>query len=901
MAETQADNAFFPAWLLHSKTCAAQQSLPVLHRKELCRILNQGLNKKLSLVIGPAGYGKSTLLGDWYGDLQADGIAAGWLNLDEQDSDPGLFALYLAYSLAEAGLYEEISRLQPEGFSDNTKPTVTIGVLLSAIRNYDERIVLILDGVENLPEQCIEQILDPVLLYMPDNLHLVLAGRHCGDLPLSRLKLQGQVTEISGNDLKFTPFEIEEFLDGYLERKDIARVAEKLEGWPAAVQLVRNILAENSDPSQALTSYSGAEKNTRDYIIETVFSPLSSLQKGLLLDFCIFENIDRDILQDMRPEGDVLALLGTLNSLDGQFLYISGPAENSYRIHPLLREALISHLEETNPAHFREIHRKAAMMYSDTGDIIQAIKHSLKAGTPEIGAIAVEKAGGVMLWNKEGMSRIRQAVALLPEEVYRDHPRLHLAKALVCLKDGHLNDGRHIFDQVTRQIEESGTAPTTELAYDLVVISSTLSVYDGTPLTEQVTDQIGDYINNSDLIDKVQIGFAQTVVCISSLQKGDYETAKSVGAQAVAHFQKYNSVFGEVYIYIHMASVALAEGELDEAQDYLTKVQNNQRKYFIDDKDMRLVSSILRAELHYERNELNSAARLLKDINHRLENGEAWYEIYASGYTVSTALAFLTKGLEACLSLADESSKYIKREGLKRLNRLVVANKAGYLCRSDLVSKARKLIQQNNLTFEEYRRNHGEEFSAREKYGVLQALMRLLIAEKRYDEAIPELRRLIQKARRDRHPQTEQKYRLFLAIAGFESGQKQPAFRELDKVLSFVRQKGLLRFMLDEASFVLPLLSAYCEDAKAAERDHARYILSCVEETAPANDKIILTRRENQMLEQIAEGHSDKIIARNLGVSENTVRFHLKNLFKKLDVKNRRLAVVEAKRQLLLK
>ncbi len=889
----------FPPWLTATKTLPLRHHISLITRAELTRRLNAGLDRKLSLLVAPAGFGKSTLLGHWRKDLLDKNIPVAWLNIDDDDNDPALFATYLAYALATAGLAADIFDLHPTGFNPDTSFRTILGILLSAIARQETKVVLILDDVEKLDILTTKNILDPILRYSPDNLHLVLATRTIENLHLSALKLQGQVNQITTADLKFTSFEIESFLGDRLGKKDILNVNRKTEGWPVALQLINNSLAGHSDHKKIIDKFKGTGQDTREYIFEQILTNLPAAQKNLLQDISILAQFDPETADIIRETANSHAILKDLASLNLLITPLED-RENTYRLHPLFREALLYHLEQSNPERMKGLHLRAAKMFLDQGHVIQSIRHALLADEPETAAEILEQAGGILLWNKEGMSRIRKAHALLPEHIINSRPRLSLLRALVLLKDGHLNDARQIYNKVRHDLENTPQSRSSALDYDLAVITSTLAVYEGTPLTEEMSDNLVISIEKFEHIDDIQIGFVYTILCVFHLQKGDFPAAIKIGNKAIAHFRTHHSVFGETYIHVHLGVVAMAEGKLDIAHEHYTVAQENLRRYFIEDKDLKLVLNILMAEWHYEKNDLTTAARLLGDINYRLEGGEAWYEIYAAGYSTSTALTYLQKGLSACLNLSEDAISYIKREGLKRLNRLVVANEVGYLCRAGKITKARKLVQQNNLTFQDYKRDHGVYFSVRECYGVVQALARLLIAEGRYKEALKELKTQIESHQQENEIRALQKFRLLSAIALYESGETKTAFQELGKLLYFVRSFGFLRFILDEDPFIIPLLEAYIQDSLSSEKDHAQYLLDQFNEKKSPQIHITLSRREKQVLHQLAEGYSDKVIARHLEVSENTVRFHLKNLFSKLDVNSRLMAVSEANKRKLL-
>lgn len=897
MTETGDTHNVFPPWLVPAKAVPDRQHISLTPRKELIRQLNTGLEGKLTVITAPAGYGKSTLMGLWRNVLQDRGGAVAWLCLDEDDNDPVSLATYLVFALSEAGFSEPLRALYPTGFHLAERPKTVLGIISAVLAKTDEKLVFILDGLEKLENPVIKEIISPLIRHSPENLHLAITSQTKDKLPLSDLKFQGMVNEITMAQMKFTPFEIEEFLGEHLSRKMLNRVGQKTEGWPVALQLVKTALLQNSDHKKFIDGFKGDQGDLKNYISERVLGKLSPSQKDFLLDISILEQIDADRIDYIRNTQNSRLLLDELKSLE---LLCVAPenSDGGYRLHPLLREALLSELAHLKADHLKTLHLRAADLFMEKDHLIQSIRHALSAEAPQRAADILEKVGGPLLWSREGISRVRMAHDLLPVKIVESRPLLYLLRALVLFKEGHINDARHIYNRVCHDMDKPGNDHSDDLEYSLVIIATSLAIYEGTSLSEEMSKKLLAPLERISANGKDQAGFICTVLCLFNLQKGNFTEARKAGEKAIIQFQKEKSYINEAYIYIHFGVMVTAQGDLEAAWEYFLKVQNYQRYHFPDNKDMRVMLGILMAEWHYERNDLSAAARLLKDVNRNLETGEAWYEIYAAGYTTSTALAYLQKGLEVCLNLMEEATHYIRQEGLKRINRLVMANKIGYLCRAGKHRQARRIVQEINLTFEEYAHWGDNHPSVREWYGVIQALTRLLIAEKRYEEALRELAPHLEQAQKGR---TYQKFSILFAIAQYGAGDREGAFARLEKGLTFMRRQGFLRLLLDETPFVTALLKSYVHSKAAKEKDHARYLLDHLEPPEETQDPVMLSKRERQVLKQLSEGYSDKVIARNLEISENTVRFHLKNLFSKLDVKSRLMAVSVAEKLKFLK
>lgn len=892
MKESAENISPFPVWLIDSKVVPDEQLVSLIDRPALVRKLNAGLNGKLTIVSAPAGYGKTTLIGEWRRSLLEKGYLVAWLSLDEDDSTPRILTTYLAFSLWEAGLQTYIRAVSEDGFSSHMSPRTILGILSAAVAMSEKKLILFLDDFEKLGSNCVRTVIEPALKYFPSNLHVAIACRTKGGLSLSELRLGGWTNELNSADMKFSPFEIKNFLGQFLKENELKQIVEKSEGWPVALQYLRIAMSRSNDSTAILKKFKGTGQEISDYFSEQFLHTLPENQKAFLLETSILDYVDIQTADYIRNRTDSEFLLESMRGMEA-FIMLLRDSESNYRLHRLLREFLQEHLRLNYADRYRILHQRAAAWISGEGHIIRSIRYALEIGETETAADIMENAGGVLLWNREGMIRIRAAYALLPNEIIVGRPRLLLIKALISLKDGKLNDAREILQHV-RSI--ASNMKNDVLKYETAIIASTLAVYEGTNPDEDIRQleiQLGELGK-----EKAQISFIHTTKCVSSIQYGHFDRAIEVAYKGIAVLQDSKmpsaASFGIAYFNFHLGTIYFAQGNLGDSFSRYEKARNSIRRYFSNDKDMTLISNVLMAEWCFERNEITRAQKLLGDTNKRLVNGEAWYEIYAAGYSTSSAIAYEQEGLPSCNRQTEGALEYIQREGLKRLRTLIIANNAGYQVRSGKAQQARKLVQKNGLSLEDYKTPEKENSLIRERYGVVTSLCRLLIAEKLYGPAVSELSFFIAVERAINHNRAILKYSLLLSVALFFSGKKKKSFDLLSKVLSRTRKEGFVRLVLDEAPFVNGLLVAYKKSRTAPEKDHAAYLLSFIENGKSKKEVIRLSKRECQVLEQLSEGHPDKIIAWNLDVSENTVRFHLKNIFIKLGVNSRLQAVKEA-------
>lgn len=880
----------FPAWIIKSKTEPDEQLIALIDRPRLMQRLTDGLGRKLTLISAPAGYGKTALMSSWRRDLLDKGRNVAWLSLDESDNQPGVLASYLAFSLHKTGLASAIDAMPEEEFGPGLDPRAVIGMLATAMEMSDERFVLMLDGFESLRAQSTRLVVEPMLRYFPQNIHIVVAGRSKGLLPVSDYRLHGALGELNADDLKFTFIEMRTFFEPLLDTAQLRQVADISAGWPVALQFMKIALTSSHDRKSLLRRFSGTREELRSYFSEHFLNSVADAQQRFLAEVSILDRIDPESADFIRERQDSQLFLNEGQNLGG-FLVREETGTRSWRLHPLLREFLKDHLKLHYFDRYRSIHRRAAEWAAQKGHVVRAMKYALEVGDKETAADIIESAGGLTRWDREGMARLRSAHVLLPDDIVTKRPRLHLIRALVLLKDGKLTDARQILANVRNQRTDSSDV---RLSYEITVTEATISFYEGSDPAAYIPELMARLDAGGARYEEEK-AFLYTVMCVSGLQYGRFAEARKAANLGLST----GLPFASAYFHLHLGAINLAEGHVQDMIAEYRKARAIIRGKFSEDKDMTLVADVLTAEWHYERNDLTRAKNLLGDTNTRLVHGEAWYEIYAAGYTTSSAIAYEREGVEAARQEAEGASEYLQREGLKRLRRLLVANRCGYLTRSGEVSRARTHVQESGLSLDEYKVPGVENSLVRERFGIVPSLCRLLIAEKRYKKAIDELSAFIRIEKETGHTRAVLKYSLLLSLALYLGKKRRTAFEVLNGVLAAVRREGFVRLVLDEAPFVVDLLRTYVRSRNATEADHARHLLRLLDDGIADREATKLSKRERQVLEELSKGLPDKVMARNLGVTDHTIRFHLKNIFRKLGVHNRLQAVTAAKDSLL--
>jgi len=261
----------------------------LVHRPRLMERLDAGLSwqsdgfaRKLTIVSAPAGYGKTTVICDWL-HTRADGhspLRAAWLSLDRADNDLTRFLIYLIAALQ--GVDERIGVDVQAALAESQAPPVEnlvtrlVNEIAAAGMREGRMFVLVLDDYHLVTAQTVHEALAFLLEHLPEAIHLLIAGRSDPPLPISRLRVQGEITEIRTPELRFTRAETATFFNDLmslsLSSEDIAALEARTEGWVASLQLAAMSLRGRRDKGEFVAAFSGSHRYVIDYLVDEVLS-----------------------------------------------------------------------------------------------------------------------------------------------------------------------------------------------------------------------------------------------------------------------------------------------------------------------------------------------------------------------------------------------------------------------------------------------------------------------------------------------------------------------------------------------------------------------------------------------------------------------------------------------------
>jgi len=899
----------FPGWLLRSKVSPTKQRVALLERRSHTLKLHQSLDATLSLIQAPAGYGKSTILSNWRDLLLDEGHRVCWLSLGREDNDPLQLLTYIAFSLAEGGLDFEAGNT---GLAYNFRELSLrdfLGVIIHIIAEQDSRVVLVLDDFENLESEAVNDIIHPILDYSPDNLHVAIATRDDSKLRISSLETKGQAIRFGANQLKFTPMELNDFLADELDSQTIQRLFKITEGWPVAIQMIRSAISIEGDVERVLCNLTGDTTNIASYLSEEILNNLDPAVQNFLMDISLVDRVDCEFADYLREESDSYTLFYEARVLDTLLLPVDN-VETTYRLHPLFREHLYEKLTLTHPVRTKVLHLRAAEWFFERGNLVESVRQCVMAGEPQRSVQFISQSGGVMIWFKEGLKRLRAIIRLLDEETILNNWKIALIQCLLNIKDGKVSQARQLYDAIVAQGEghnqfsQQSENPTA--IPDIVILGMALALYEGKQIPKASYRLLEKIVSETNPDEDAVVGNYGSFLCVANVQRGRFAEARKFGEMAIPAFMSAGSQYGIAYIYFHFGDISFAEGNGEEAAKSYQQGYDLTKKHFNDDQGMKLVANILISELNYELDESQHATSLIKSIPKQLEKNEAWFDIHAAGYTTSAHREFNEHGIEAALAIVDRAVSYANENKLYRLTRLLTFLRIDLLLRAHMILEARAELDHSGIDVEDYKSSSENQFAWRERDAAVQVITRLLIREGDYRQALRLLNYFSKQARTDGHVRARMKYKILQTIAHHRNNDPSAQWVHLDAALELFAKSRFIRSFLDEKDELVDIFEDYLATADEAGRkrpnvEHVMTILNSFH-TGSNHDKSeqLLSIREHEVLQQLVHGYSNKIIARKIDVSESTVRFHLRNIFVKLQVHSRLQAVAVARQQNLI-
>jgi LuxR family maltose regulon positive regulatory protein len=407
----------------------------LIGRGDLLAALDRAAGKKVTIISAPAGSGKTSLLRAWADRPgQPHRLAVMQVQRDQRDAQQFWLTLLSAVRQASAA-----SRAEPPVATPDFNGRAMVDRVLSELADQRGRLILIIDDLHELISPDALAQLTRLLTNLPGDVHAVLATRRDLPLRLHQLRLAGELAEIRAADLRFSERETRELLEASgiaLSDAGAVLLHQRTEGWAAGLRLAALSLADHPDPERFVAEFSGSDRTVAEYLIAEMLERQPDDVKDLLLRTSLLDRVNGELadLLTGRPGSErILLELENANA----FVVSLDPGRTWFRYHHLFGDLLRLELRRALPEEVPGLHRRAADWLIQHGQVVDAIRHIQAAGDwPRAARLLADYSFSMTL---DGQTQTIQAlVQAFPPGA--DHPELALVYAAVDLIQGRLDE-----------------------------------------------------------------------------------------------------------------------------------------------------------------------------------------------------------------------------------------------------------------------------------------------------------------------------------------------------------------------------------------------------------------------------------------------------------------------------
>ncbi|WP_161884369.1 LuxR C-terminal-related transcriptional regulator [Deinococcus alpinitundrae] len=873
-----------------------------VRRLSLIQRLNEGLQGKMTLISAPAGFGKTTLLCEW---IAGSGRPAAWLSLDDGDNAPVRFLVHLIAALQTVapGIGSRIlAALQ----SVHPPPVDAIlPELLHDLGALPHAVILVLDDYHVLDAPQLHAALSFLLDHLPPQLHLAVATREDPDLPLARLRVQGQLTELRAADLRFALPEVTEFLNRMmalgLSEANVAVLDHRTEGWIAGLQLAALSMQGRENLPAFIEAFAGDHRFIVDYLMEEVLRRQPEDVRTFLLHTSILERLCGSLCNAVTGQTGGSARLEALER--GNFFVVPlDDRRHWYRYHHLFADFLQMHLQADQPGGVPALHRQASVWFESEASAADAIRHALAAKDVERAADLIERAVPALRRSRQEATAL-DWLRVLPDLVVRRRPVLSVYYAGGLLMGGQREGVEERLLDAQRWLDGTqmdAAPPMVVVDQDefrglgsLIALYRAAMALSSGHFTETVT-QARRVLDLVPAGDEFKRGAASGLMGLALWADGYLEEAHQSYLEAMAGLHRAGYRSDAVGCAVAVADLELEQGHLHLAlatyERGLHVAMEGGGLALRGAADMHVGLSALACE----RGDLKAATQHLsrsRELGEFLglpQNRFRWCRTAAR-------IKEIQGDLDGALDLLNEAQRLYVSDFFPEV-RPIAALRARIWIKQGKVEDALAWATAQHLSTIDLL-TYLREFEHI-------TLARLLLSQEHHKQTNPALlqainllERFLYAAKDGGRTRSVSEILVLQALAYRQRGDGREALTRLEAALKLAMPERNIRIFVDEGAPMAVMLKKFAKQGSTVNA--VWQLLKAFENAgnaAAVNPSSLetLSERELEVLRLLQSELTGPELARTLAVSLNTLRTHTKNIYSKLGVNTRRAALRRA-------
>lgn len=883
--------------LIYSKLKPPRAAATCIQRPALLSRLDATSKQKLTLLTAPIGSGKTTLLTQWHDHVISEQAVA-WLSLDEADDDPLRLFTYLIAAVRVA--CPPFDAHIAHGHDASDVLSASSSIFISALGRIERPLTIVLDDVQSVSSPALVRALDTLLQRSPDHVRWILCGRGMPTLHMSQLRLNDQLAKLSAADLNFDVDCIvqlgQKLSQRTLSEQEASCILRRTEGWVAGVKLA---LLADAEPRDGIGDFNGSHHEVARYLGTSVLQEQTPELRDFLLASSVAERMTAELCNSLLGITDSQRLL---EQLERSQLFIQ-PLDSHghwYRYHTLFLDFLRSSLRH-DMARLCLLHERASRWYAEHQLYDEALHHAFTSNNEEWRLECLERC--IWAWLRAGETvEVINWTGKLPHAVLLAHAGICIVHIASLILSRRFDDAAAIL----REVDGNVTIERAIGAVHLRLLHAMLTVLADTGKQNDIVS--ADMLRDQGA-DSFLIGILLTLHAYAMLRLNEFDKAWRLAVRAREIFEPishYSLGYAEV-----LASLAeRAQGDLKTASARCERMFALVRGGRRNAAWVNAANAL--AYVRYEENRLAEAEALCTEVLPLL-SGASTIENIVIAYVTLSRIKSISGNYGEALQLLDYLHSVLEGGSHTRFLAQVCAEKIRLFLAQDNLQRARAVALEFGLQrlarSGEWRRPRAYD-DAWERFG--SAYAALLIKQRRFDEARGILSTLRDSARDVGYVYREAPLEAALAGCNWHAGDISAAFECLNRGFSLTRGHGFSRSVFDEAPAMIQVIAAAIEGRKLRCALPTHYFCKFENVFAQPRGAITalagkhalplepLTEREIDMLRLLAQGLSNHEISERSRIALSTAKWHLKNVFAKLDVSTRTGAIARAREMRLI-
>jgi len=841
------------------------------------------------LATAPAGFGKTTVLLQWRRQWLEQGALVAWLSADVRD-EPLRFVLALLHALAGASGKAVFGTLAARCENKADQDLAMLTALLGEIALLGTETVLMLDDAERFPETTVRSSLPYLLLNAPANLHVVIGSRAPLSLPLAELAAKGGLAQLKADDLRFRLEESIELLDRRLERRlsvhQAAKLHDAVQGWPIGLQFAISRVEYEEDPAASVSSFSPRQGDLQHYFVDALLGDLSADESDFLIRIAILDYLQAGLCAAVTGHAGAEGLLDRLAR--GTPLIMSGH-EDWIRLHPLARDFLLERFERLPCDEQIELHVRASRWFAERERFHEAARHAMAAGD-ETQAHAYAMRSLAMLGAQGRLTEAREWLACIPGRILARDMSLKLVAAWVFALGDRNEEALRV---ALRAAADPASTPLRRMI--ALRVAGGAAIY--ADRLGLVAELVAQWPPVDHIEDPLYVVAPLNGNAILALHAGRTAEVRELTARVVAHGEG-----GSLRLAAALARTIAGLSYLWDGSAYQVELTLSSALNMVEREEGRrstiasTYAAVLAAAM-LQRGRTDTAQALLADRLDVIESG--FPDIVLTAYYALVRIA-LDKGEERrALAALDNLEALARRRQLPRLQLHALVEQIRIHALNRRTETVMRLLAMLDQLAPVFRRKAYVPFLSHFLLTAAIAKAYAALGRQHLDEAERQLKSADALAHQLHRNYDAQTLKVLRAVLARQRGAAESATL-MSEAISLARLGGNVRLLIDTHPEAVRMASelhpAYAAEPSTQNSESAEAVSPFALPVVPLSVRQgLLTAKEAEILHLLDKGLSNKLIARTLDISGETVKWHLKNLFQKLSAGTRKHAVDRAR------